>query len=82
MHANHFREPKQITRLHLLREEKHISQSILALRIGISKSYLQRFEYGLTPLGQLKIDTLIKLCRALNCKPMDILGDKNGDLLK
>ena len=55
-----------------LREKKELSQMDLAYEIGTSTSHLSKIENGHTGPGLL---TLMRLARALEVKPGDLLND-------
>lgn len=57
--------------IRMLRAKAMISQAELAIRIGVSKTTIQKYEIGDTKPGA---DNLVALCSALNCTPNDILG--------
>lgn len=54
-----------------LRTSRKLSQNKLAQRVGMTLQNLQRIEYG--DAKSIPLDTLAKLCQALNCIPGDLL---------
>lgn len=54
-----------------VREARNVSQNKLAQLIGMSLQNVQRIEYG--DAKSIPLDTLDKLCEALNCQPGDLL---------
>lgn len=58
-----------------LRESAGLSQKQLALLSEIDVRVLQNYEQGIRNLDGAKLITLLKLCKALNCKIQDIILD-------
>lgn len=58
-----------------LRESAGLSQKQLALLSEIDVRVLQNYEQGVRNLDGAKLITLLKLCKALNCKIQDIIPD-------
>ncbi len=54
-----------------LRTSRQLSQNKLAQRVGMTLQNLQRIEYG--DAKSIPLDTLAKLCQALDCQPGDLL---------
>lgn len=70
-----------------LRTSRQLSQNKLAQRVGMTLQNLQRIEYG--DAKSIPLDTLAKLCQALDCSPGDLLvlipedgGDQQASLEK
>lgn len=63
------------------RQKKEISREQLAVKSGISISYIQKLEQNVAQ--RVSLDIYDKLCKALNCDISDILvyteDDGNGD---
>ena len=49
----------------------HLTQEALAARVGVTASFLGHIERGTRILS---VDTLVKLCRALDLTPNELLG--------
>lgn len=64
-----------MSKLKELRESTGLSQSQLAEKAELSKRTLQEIEQGRRDINGMKLLTLLKLCRALNCDLPDILTD-------
>lgn len=56
-----------------LRESKNLTQMQLAVMAGISQSYLSYVELG---LRQITVQILCNLCNVLECRPDDLLEQK------
>ena len=54
-----------------VRQSRKLSQNKLAQLVGMSLQNIQRIEYG--DAKSIPLDTLDKLCEALNCQPGDLL---------
>lgn len=50
-----------------------LSQSQLAEKTGINIRMIQHYEQGVKDLNGAKVETLLKLCNALNCSLRDII---------
>ena len=61
------------SKLKIAREATGLSQAQLSERTGIAKKSLQFYEQRLRQLS--KIDTVLKICVALNCRIEDIVED-------
>ncbi len=68
---------KPKTKLQEVRVRKGLSQNELIEKSGIPKKTLQRFEQGITLVDGVKLETLCKLCIALNCTIDEILEDES-----
>lgn len=64
-----------MSKLKELRESTGLSQSQLAEKAELSKRTLQEVEQGRRDINGMKLLTLLRLCRALNCDLPDILTD-------
>lgn len=60
---------------HLLRirKERDLTLEELSKLSGLNLLTIQKLESGSTPISQVKLDTLIKLAKALHCKVVDLL---------
>ena len=56
-----------------LRQASGLSQSQLADKAGINVRVLQHYEQGSKNFDHARIDTLVKICIALNCKLEDVI---------
>ena len=54
-----------------IREQRRLSQNKLAQLVEMSLQNIQRIEYG--DAKSIPLETLDKLCEALNCQPGDLL---------
>lgn len=63
------------TCLKSLREKAGLSQSQLAAATGIGVRVLQNYEQGVRNLNGAKLVTLLRLCKALNCRLTDLITD-------
>lgn len=62
-----------MTNLQKMRKTKNLSQSELASAAGINVRTLQHYDQGAKLIDNAHLDTIIKLCIALNCNIEDIL---------
>ena len=62
---------KMIIKLKKLRTDKELSQHKLALLCDMTVPNLQKYEYG--KMKSIPFTTLEKLCKALNCKPGELI---------
>lgn len=76
--AKKIRDEKGIeeTKLEKLRVKKGLSQSSLAAISGVTKRAIQTYEQQSRPIDRARLDTLCRLCLALDCKIEDIIEDK------
>jgi transcriptional regulator with XRE-family HTH domain len=58
------------TRIRKFREEKNITQKLLADKIGVSSSRVSNWEQG---VNRPDVDLLADICRALNVSPSELL---------
>ena len=65
------------TKLQRLRVAKKYSQNDLAEISGISARRIQHYEQRVRPIDSARLDTLCRLCIALECKIEDIIENKD-----
>ena len=66
-----------------MRQAADLSQSQLAEKAGINVRTLQHYEQGSKLFDHARIDTILKICLALNCKLDDIIENQEYiDLIK
>lgn len=58
------------------RQSKGLSQSQLAERTGINIRTLQHYEQGTKNFDHARIDTIVRICVALNCRLEDIIENE------
>ncbi len=63
------------TKMQELRKKRQLSQSQLAEATGISVRMIQKYEQGEKDLNGAKLETILRICAALDCKMIDILND-------
>ncbi len=68
-----------MTNLQKMRKSRNLSQSQLASAANINVRTLQHYEQGAKLIDNAHLNTIIKLCTALNCNIEDIL--ENSDML-
>lgn len=59
-----------------LRQAAALSQSQLAEKTGINVRTLQHYEQGSKVFDHARIDTILKVCLALNCKLEDVIENQ------
>lgn len=59
-----------------LRQAAGLSQSQLAEKTGINVRTLQHYEQGSKVFDHARIDTILKVCLALNCKLEDVIENQ------
>lgn len=64
------------TKLHKLRVKNKMSQSGLSVMSGVRLRTIQNYEQQTRQINGAHLDTLCRLCIALNCRIEDILEDK------
>lgn len=64
------------TTIKRLREQSGMTQEELALRLGVKKAAVNKYETG--RVINLKRSTIEKLCRIFDVMPQDILGISDG----
>lgn len=62
-----------MTNLQELRKAKGYTREQLSLLSGVNRYTIQHIENGTTNNEEIKLSTLIKLCKALKCKLSDLL---------
>lgn len=55
-----------------IRKSRGFTQVQLAEKTGISKSLIQKLEIGERKIEMCRLDTVIALCMALDCKMQDL----------
>lgn len=66
-----------------IRQSKGFSQSQLAEKTGLNVRTIQHYEQGSKIFDHARIDTILKVCIALNCKLEDVIDNQEYiDLLK
>lgn len=61
------------TKLRRQRVKKSLSQSELSALSGVPIQTLRRYEQSAIPINSAKLNTLVSLCYALDCKIEDII---------
>lgn len=56
-----------------MRQARGLSQSKLAEKAGVNVRILQHYEQGSKNFDHARIDTIMKICIALNCKLEDVI---------
>ena len=56
-----------------IRQARGLSQSQLAEKTGINVRTIQHYEQGSKNFDHARIDTILKICIALNCKLEDVI---------
>ncbi len=56
-----------------MRQSRGLSQSQLAEKTGINVRTIQHYEQGSKIFDHARIDTIMKVCIALNCKLEDVI---------
>lgn len=64
-----------ITKLKEMRQAAGLSQSQLAEKTNISIRTIQHYEQGAKQFDHARINTILKVCLALNCKLEDIIEE-------
>ena len=70
-------EDKIIFNIDVMLAKRKMSVSELADKVGITLANMSILKTG--KAKAIKVDTLCKLCRALDCQPGDILEFKSGE---
>lgn len=65
-----------MTKLQYLRKKNYMTQFELAKETGISMQSLQKYEQGIYPIEGVRVNNLLALCKALNCKIWDLMDDE------
>ena len=66
---------KKMDNLAKIRKDKKLSRRELALLSGVAEQTIQSLEEGYSNIDDIKLSTLMKLSKALKCKPSALLGD-------
>lgn len=66
-----------MSKLKKKRMEAGLSQSQLAEKSGINVRVLQHYEQGSKKFDHARIDKILSVCIALNCKLQDIIENEN-----
>lgn len=65
------------------RQAAGLSQSQLAKLAGVGVRVYQNYEQGVRDISKAQLSTLLRICKALNCKLSDIVTDREtAELLK
>lgn len=64
-----------MTKLQQLRTSKNLSQQQLADLAGVNVRVLQHYEQGSRRVDYARMDTIMKLAKALDCKMVEIIED-------
>lgn len=62
-------------KLQSVRKGRGLSQAQLAEITGINARMIQHYEQGRKDLNAARLSTILKLCKALDCRMSDILND-------
>ena len=65
-----------MNRIKELREQAGISRPKLAELSGVNVRTLESYEQGKKDINGAKLKTILKICKALNCRIEDILDDE------
>ena len=71
---------QEVTKLQTLRVKKKLTQKQLSIVSGVTQRMIQCYEQQTRPIEGAHLDTLCRLCLALDCKIEDILED--ADLIE
>ena len=66
----------EVNKLQKVRVKRNMSQNDLAIASGIPSSTLRNYEQGKRPIDNAKLDVILDVCIALNCRMEDILESK------
>lgn len=69
-----------MTKLQEVRMSRGLSQSQLAERAGISFRMLQNYEQGAKQIDNARLETILKICIALDCTMEEVI--ENDSLFK
>ncbi len=65
------------------RQAAGLSQSQLAKLAGVGVRVYQNYEQGVRDVSKAQLSTLLRICKALNCKLSDIVTDREtAELLR
>ena len=65
-----------MTKLKEMRQKANMTQNQLAKKTNISIRTLQSYEQGAKIFDNARIDTIMKICLALNCKISDVIENE------
>lgn len=72
-----------MSKLKITRQTKGLSQSQLAEKANMNVRTLQHYEQGSKVFDHARIDTILRVCLALDCKLEDIIENQEYiDLIK
>ena len=72
-----------MSKLKIMRQAKGLSQSQLAEKANMNVRTLQHYEQGSKVFDHARIDTILRVCLALDCKLEDIIENQEYiDLIK
>ncbi|MBR1584756.1 MAG: helix-turn-helix transcriptional regulator [Clostridia bacterium] len=57
-----------------IRKKRGMTQAELAQKSGLNPRTLQDYEQGSKDLNNARLETILRLCVALNCKMIDIVN--------
>lgn len=57
-----------------IRKKQGLTQAELARKSGLNPRTLQDYEQGSKDLNSARLETILRLCVALNCKMIDIVN--------
>ncbi len=63
--------------LKAVRERAGLTQQQLADMVGTSVSYISQLESAKRDISRIRSDTMMRFCQALNCKPCDLVSEKD-----
>lgn len=66
-----------MSKLKTMRQTKGLSQSQLAEKANMNVRTLQHYEQGSKIFDHARIDTILRVCLALNCKFEDIIENQD-----
>lgn len=66
-----------MSKLKTMRQAKGLSQSQLAEKANMNVRTLQHYEQGSKIFDHARIDTILRVCLALNCKFEDIIENQD-----
>lgn len=62
-----------MSKLKEMRQKANLTQGQLAIKANINVRVLQHYEQGSKNFDHARIDTIIKICLALECKLTDVI---------
>lgn len=79
-HAKKTRPPRNAasTKLKAMRIERGMAQAQLAEAANINVRVLQHYEQGSRSFDGARLDVILKVCLALNCKVSDVLDNESN----